>query len=131
MDGEIAAIEQSQGGGCTRSVSFVMPSAGDAILRPDYARLLTAIHEPCGIARNFAPMTPTALTALEGEAALAPTSAIKPRATHMTPLVPWLLAAALVLAFLELLVRKFSGSGAAGDEIRETTARTPSGRAAA
>jgi hypothetical protein len=113
VDGTPAALEVMKGDQCTRSLAVPMPTEGDAILRPDFARFLNNLEQPCGTAHDFAPIPAAFMTAFEGPAKLAPTSAIKPPITKMTPLVPWLLAAALLLALIELLVRYRSEVGAA------------------
>jgi hypothetical protein len=105
-DGEPAAVERSIGMDCVRSVAIPMPTVGDAILRPEFVRFTDALAAPCQSAHDFSPLPPEFMTALEGGARLAPSGAVKPRATRMTPLVPWLLASALLLALLELLVRR-------------------------
>lgn len=105
-DGEPAALERVVGVDCIRSLAVPMPTAGDAILRPEFVRFSDALAAPCGSAHDFSPLPPEFMTALEGGARLASSGAVKPRATRMTPLVPWLLAGALLLALLELLVRR-------------------------
>lgn len=124
VDGEPAAVETVDGGQCARSVGFALPSGGDAILRPDYARLVDALHAPCGGMQHLRPMPPEALSALEGPATLAPASAVKSRVTRMTPLVPWLLGGALLLVLFELAVRRWSGSGTERQQIEAATPRS-------
>jgi hypothetical protein len=109
-DGEPAAVETMVNGGCIRSLAVSMPTVGDAILRPEFVRFTEALFASCGALHDFSPLPVALMTALEGGARLAPASSVKPRATRMTPLVPWLLAGALVLALLELLVRRGSSS---------------------
>lgn len=111
-DGTPAAFEKTTDGQCVRSVAFSLPSAGDASLRPDFVRFLSDLNGPCGVTHDVAPLPADFMTSFEGPPALASASAIKPRVTHMTPLVPWLLGAALVLALIELLVRRISGGNA-------------------
>jgi hypothetical protein len=116
-DGEPAAVERLTGADCVRSLAIPMPLEGDAILRPEFVRFIDAITAPCGAGYDFAPLPAEFMTALEGGARLAPSAAIKPRATRMTPLVPWLLAAALLLALLELLVRRRGARSPVADGI--------------
>jgi hypothetical protein len=106
MDGEPAVIERSVDGGCIRSVSIAFPILGDAILRPEFVRFREMLSGSCGGSRDMAPLPAEFVSALEGRAGLAPVSAIEPRVTRMTPPVPWLLAAALAMALLELVVRR-------------------------
>lgn len=105
VDGEPAIVERVSAGTCVRSVSFSLPAIGDAILRPDFVRFRDALNQPCG-GLAPAPVSADFFQALQGPANLAPASAIEPRVTRMTPLVPWLLAAALVVALVELIVRR-------------------------
>lgn len=105
-DGEPAAVERVVGEDCIRSLAVPMPTAGDAILRPEFVRFTDALAAPCGSAHDFSPLSSELMTALEGRPGLAPAGAVKPRATRMTPLVPWLLGGAFLLALLELLVRR-------------------------
>jgi hypothetical protein len=105
-DGEPAAVERAAGTACVRSVAVAMPTAGDAILRPEFVRFAEALAAPCGAFHDYSPLSTELMTSLAGGSRLAPASAVTPRAARTTPLVPWLLAAALVLALLELLVRR-------------------------
>lgn len=118
-DGEPAAVERMTGAGCVRSLAVSIPTAGDAILRPEFVRLADALTEPCGEVRNLGPLPAVFMAALEGESHLAPSSSVKPRATRMTPLVPWLLVAASVLALLELLVRRRADGTVASADIEQ------------
>lgn len=112
-DGDPAGVEQFTANGCVRSLGFSMPTGGDVALRPDFIRFSAALHAPCGAAHDLTPLPPEFVTALEGPARLAPVSAVKPPLTRLNPWIPWLLLAALVLALLELLVRRRSGNMAA------------------
>jgi hypothetical protein len=116
VDGEPAAVENVTGESCVRSIAIAIPSVGDAILRPSFVRFLSSLSEPCGVTRNLTPLPPEFLTAFEGSKQLAPVSVVKPPMTRITPFVLWLLSAAVVLALLELLVRRSGG-------IRQLTAR--------
>jgi hypothetical protein len=107
IDGEPAIVEQAAPFGCVRSISVPIPTAGDAVLRPSFARFFESIASPCAPLQNFTPMSPASIAVLAGPSHLAPARELAPEATQMTPLVPWLLAAALALALLELLVRKY------------------------
>jgi len=122
-DGEPAAFERINGNDCVRSIAFSLPNAGDAILRPDFVRFVDGLSAPCGVTRDILPLPEAFVSAFSGPAALAPVSSIKPRETRMTPLVPWLLGGALLLALLELLVRRMSGDAAASREAELTASR--------
>lgn len=107
-DGEPAAIERRVGVDCIRSLGISMPTEGDAVLRPEFVRFTEALARPCGPSHHFAPLPAKLMSVIEGGRALTPTSALAPRSTNMTPLVPWLLAGALLIALLELYVRRRS-----------------------
>lgn len=108
VDGEPAVTETTSSSGCVRSVSVPIPTAGDAILRPSFAKFLESLHAPCAALENVALASDADAKTIEGPAHLAPTSALRPQAARMTPLVPWLLGAALLLALVELLLRRES-----------------------
>ena len=105
VDGEPAIIERESSSGCTRSAAVTLPTRGDAILRTSFARLLRDASAPC-YQDDRSPPTNETLAALSGAGNLAPTTRIAPEAARTTPLVPWLLGAALLLALLELPVRR-------------------------
>ena len=105
IDGEPAIVEKATPDGCVRSISVPLPAKGDAVLRPSFARFLDDVSAPCRRA-DVSPLTPDAVAALGGESHLAPAAAFAPESARMTPLGPWLLVAALVLALLELFVRR-------------------------
>ena len=130
VDGEPAAVERVSGGECVRSIAIVAPTGGDVVLRPDYARLMSTLRGPCGATHNLMPMSPEALTAFQGPDKLAAVNGIKPRVTKVTPIVPWLLAGALLFALLELLVRRISGSAAENEDAVAPAQRTTPRQAA-
>ena len=105
IDGEPAIVERATASGCVRSVAFSLPARGDAILRPAFTRFVRDLSAPCQSA-DRTPPSPVVLEQLAGSGGLAPTSRIAPESARMTPLVPWLLAAALLLALIELLLRR-------------------------
>jgi hypothetical protein len=109
IDGEPAIIEHIVKGECVRSISFSMPSVGDAVLRPSFLRFRDGLSAQCGIVHDVTPLPPEFITTLQGPAHLASVASVKPRMTKITPMVLWLLAAALFLALLELLVRRSGG----------------------
>ncbi len=112
VDGEPAAFETITEAGCVRSLAIPMPTAGDAILRPDFVRFKNALNEPCGIAHDFAPIPAEFMSTFAGPEKLASVGDIQPVIKKMTPWVPWLLAAALLLAIIELLMRHRIEAGA-------------------
>jgi hypothetical protein len=122
-DGEPAAVERTIGADCIRSLGISMPTTGDVVLRPEFEGFLAALETPCNAAHDFTPLAPAFMAAMQGPDQLAPASALQPRATHMTPLVPWLLAGALVLALLELVVRRRRADSPVVEEL--SIANTP------
>jgi hypothetical protein len=105
VDGQPAATERRVGNGCIRDVAIPIPARGDLVLRPDLIRLLIALAEPCG-ARHGAAAATADIAALVGTGGLATSRALGMPALRITPLVPWLLGAGLLLALGELLLRR-------------------------
>ena len=108
VDGEPAAVERRAGQGCIRDIAVAAPIRGDVMLRPTFARFLAALVAPCQAAGGGPGLGASELAALAGRGPLAATRTIPAPDAVATPLVPWLLAVALVLALLELLVRRGS-----------------------
>ena len=108
VDGEPAAVERRVGQGCIRDVAVGAPTRGDVMLRPTFARFLATLAAPCQPAGGGLGIGAVDLKALTGSGPLAATRLIPAPDTVATPLVPWLLVAALALALLELLVRRGS-----------------------
>jgi hypothetical protein len=106
VDGEPAILEQRHVTGCVRSISIPIPIVGDAILRPSFARLFASLAKPCARSQSYGRISDETLKSLEGPSHLAATASIRPPTMRMTPLVPWLLGAALLFALVELLVRR-------------------------
>ncbi|MCR4339469.1 MAG: BatA domain-containing protein [Gemmatimonadaceae bacterium] len=108
VDGEPAAVERAVGAGCVRDVAIPVPTRGDLVLRPSLGLLLRALGAPCESTTGSSAMAPADMLSLSGTGPLAASDAIEPPDTVTTPLVPWLLGAALFLALLEPLVRRGS-----------------------
>jgi hypothetical protein len=106
VDGEPAAIERSVGEGCIRDVAIPVPTRGDLVLRPAFARFLRALAAPCEGISGGPALDDARMRALAGEGTLAVRDAIPAPQVIATPLVPWLVGAALLLALLEILVRR-------------------------
>ncbi len=111
LDGEPAMVERIANGVCTRSVGFSLPTEGDAILRPEFVRFVTALAGPCGPQGSLDPLSSETRSTIAGTDGPVASSAIRPRRVAVTPLVPWLLAGALALLLLELAARRIFGSG--------------------
>jgi hypothetical protein len=106
VDGQPAAIER----GCERAIAVVPPS--DIALRPAYRRFSTAMHGPCG---STGPLSPDSskLSTVRGQGpSRVPARAVAAAIDTPAPLVPWLLAAALVLVIAEMVVRRRTTAGA-------------------
>ncbi|MYI06727.1 MAG: hypothetical protein F4059_05270, partial [Gemmatimonadetes bacterium] len=67
MDGEPAAFERATADGCVRSVSFTLPTEGDAILRPDFQRFLAELEGPCGDPRDMTPLSGDFMATFAGD----------------------------------------------------------------
>ena len=106
VDGEPAAIERIAGAGCIRDVAIPIPSAGDVILRPAFAHLLRELTTPCAAMAGSPRLDDAQLRALAGAGGRVASARIAPPDLVATPLVVWLLAAALVFALLELVIRR-------------------------
>lgn len=105
-DGAAAAIETPRGTGCLRTVTIPVSARGDYPIRPDVVRLFRSLTAPCAGHGPVTPLGNAELAALNGTGALASRAALHPPEDPETPIVPWLLAAALVLILLELFVRR-------------------------
>jgi len=106
VDGEPAATEHAAGAGCIRDIAIAVPQRGDLVLRPAFARLLGALTAPCGEAGRREARASPDLGGFAGAGPLASRASIAAPATIVPPLVPWLLAGALLLAVAELFVRR-------------------------
>lgn len=113
VDGQPAAAEHPTGRGCVRDVAIALPKRGDLALRESTLRLVRALTEPCGGARDLAVLPEPALARLRGDTALLAARALPP-APHLERhdgLVTWLLAAAALLVLAEPLARRAGRTG--------------------
>lgn len=101
VDGEPAAVERVLGRGCVRDLGMTVPSRGDVMLRPEFADLLRRLAGPCGGGGSITPLADSVRIMLAGAGALAAGSRVARPEDLTTPLVPWLLAAALALLLVE------------------------------
>jgi len=106
IDGEPAALERTVGSGCIREVAVSVPDRGDVVLRPSFARFAQALTAPCTALMTGPPASEETRAAIGGDGPLAHRDIILPPDDIATPLVPWLLATALLLALLELRMRR-------------------------
>ncbi|CAN5911872.1 hypothetical protein BH11GEM1_BH11GEM1_13170 [soil metagenome] len=105
-DGTRAAEERVVGKGCMREVGIRLPAAGDIALHPPFQRIARALLAPCGVEATDVVADSGAMARLGGEGSnAAPASALRSGDDRPSPLARWLLAAALLCAIAELLVR--------------------------
>ncbi|MFL5497315.1 MAG: BatA domain-containing protein [Gemmatimonadaceae bacterium] len=105
-DGQAAAIEKSNGGGCTRSVAIPVTEVGDFAIRPDFIDLVATLSGPCISTKALIPAEPARVARLEGKGGLAPRQAFAPVTDTHSALAPWLFAVAIAAAIGELFVRR-------------------------
>lgn len=105
-DGAPAAVESAIGRGCIRTVGIALPGAGDLALHPPFQRIARSLLAPCGVAPRDHPADSSLVKMLAGNSpSAAAGAALRVTETRPSPLAPWLLAFALLLAFAELGVR--------------------------
>jgi hypothetical protein len=105
-DGTVAASEAKLGKGCVRDVGVTLPAAGDIALHPPFQRIVRTLLTPCGliVAERAADSTTIAwLTGSSTSAARA--ESLRGSSEQPSPLAPWLLGLAILLALAELAVR--------------------------
>ena len=105
IDGEPAAIERTDGLGCSRSVAIPVATAGDLAIRPEFVELVAALTAPCDAGRAFNPLPPVAMASLAGSGGNAPRNAFRAPSDTRSPVAPWLYLLALFTAIAELFVR--------------------------
>jgi hypothetical protein len=106
VDGEPAAIERSDGVGCTRSVAIPVTPVGDLVIRYEFVGLVATLGGPCAWRRALVPADPAVVARLEGKGRFAPREAFQPLTDTHSDLAPWLFALALAAAIAELFVRR-------------------------
>ena len=107
MDGAPAAIEWPLADGCGRSTVVPRDTVGDLVVRPEFARLTTALGAPCAAeAMSAGSLAPPQLAMLAGGPEAAAAGELSAREGRRSPLAPWLLALAALLAGAEWLVRR-------------------------
>ena len=107
VDGSPAAIERVFGAGCIRTVALDVPTTGDLVLQPRFARLVAALTGPCGETEPSVAASRAQLAALAGTGrGRAAGGAFPAPEAQRVPLAPWLLAAALALAAGEMVMRR-------------------------
>lgn len=104
-DGAPAAREAPLGEGCIRTVAVGLPTAGDLPLRRAFQRAVRGLLAPCGPSRAYQATDSATLERLARRGPMARGGALASGEDQPTPLMPWLLAVALVAALVELVVR--------------------------
>lgn len=104
IDGEPAAIERDSASTCTRSVAIPIDSTGDMLLRPSFVRFRAALSEPCWHGASAPDPEAAAMLAATGH--LASTAQFPPSLDVGSPLARWLAVIALVLAIVEMILRR-------------------------
>lgn len=105
VDGDAAAIERDRGSTCRKSVLIPLDSTGDMLLRPSFVKLRAFLSRPC----QFAISTPDAALASiisGGSGKLASTSDFPAATDSASPIGRWLIAIAIVLALVEMVLRR-------------------------
>ncbi len=125
VDGAPAALERSLGSGCIRTVTIGISGRGDFAVRPDVVRLFRALSGPCAGAGPVQLLGAGDRAILAGSGRLASRGDLRPPEAPETPLIPWLLAAALLLALLELWVRRRRPVADGNSETAASLGRTP------
>ncbi|HVF38679.1 MAG TPA: BatA domain-containing protein [Gemmatimonadaceae bacterium] len=128
MNGEPVAIEKQIGDGCHRSIAIPVTGVGDLVIRSDFQRIATALLGPCIQHRPSVAAARPALAALAGPGGLVARDSFRAREDVRSPLAPWLMGAAIVLALLELLVRRKLTATSEGPLSRQPTGPILSGR---
>lgn len=109
VDGQPAALERTTTQGCARSILIPIDTVGDLRLRPEFVRMRAALSGACGGASAGVGLATPMLGYLAGTGRLAPAALFDAPLDVDSQLAPWLMAAALALALLELLVRRHPG----------------------
>jgi hypothetical protein len=123
VDGAPAAVERAVGSGCIRDIAIAVPTRGDLVLRPAFGRLVRALVAPCEAVAGGLAADSASVATLSGAGRLASRDAVRPPDNVATPLVPWLLAAAIIFVLLELLVRR--GSAPMWSDVSDDAERKP------
>ncbi|MEO8335270.1 MAG: BatA domain-containing protein [bacterium] len=105
-DGTAAASETQLEKGCLRDVGVALPMAGDLALHPPFQRIVRALLTPCGFRVAETGADTATMTWLAGATTnAARADVLRGDNVRSSPLTPWLLGLALLLALTELAVR--------------------------
>ncbi len=116
VDGTPAAVDDTIGAGCIRTVTIPVTARGDLVLQPRFARLVEALLAPCRDTPDFTPIDEAQVASLTGQPHGYPVAAadIVPTRTTSSPLAKWFLALAVLFALGEWLVRRRVRRGPGG-----------------
>lgn len=105
-DGEPAAIEIPSDDGCVRSVAIPIASAGDLVIRPDFASLVSELSRDCVRQTSLIPAEPVRIALLRGVGGFAAGESFEAPGDVHSDIAPWLLALAIAAMLVELTVRR-------------------------
>ena len=103
-DGEPAAIERASAQTCTRSIAIPIDTTGDMLLRPSFARFREKLLASCGT--FVSPPDAAAARMLAGAGRLASAAQFPAPMDIDSPIARWLAAIALILAIVEMALRR-------------------------
>lgn len=106
-NGDPAGRESSHQQGCIRTIGFDVTDAGDFVLTPSFQRLLSALLEPCGGSPSLDMAADSVLAALAAPPAKPPTAVASDEVRMPNRLAAGILALAVLLALIELRVRRW------------------------
>ncbi|MDB4881246.1 MAG: hypothetical protein JWL95_12 [Gemmatimonadetes bacterium] len=105
-DGSVAATEATVGKGCIRDIGVTIPVAGDIALHPPFQHIVRTLLTPCGLVVAERAADSTTIAWLTGSSRSAAHAALlRGKNEQPSPLAPWLLGLAILLALAELAVR--------------------------
>lgn len=113
LNGDPAAREMPHAAGCIRTIGFDIPDKGDFALTPSFQRLLAALLGPCGGFRQSGVAADSVLAALAAPPANAPAAVAPGDIGTPDRLAAIIMAAAVLLALIELRVRRKRRAGVA------------------
>ncbi len=110
MNGAAAAHETAHAGGCVRTIGLDVPDAGDFVLTPSFQRLLSALAAPCGGLQAVGILPDSVIGSIAMPPAATSTATTPDESRESGRLAAGLMALAILLALLELLLRRRLGS---------------------
>ncbi|MBA3672132.1 MAG: hypothetical protein H0W68_08950 [Gemmatimonadaceae bacterium] len=105
-DGTPAARERAIGRGCAREVGVRVPRAGELPLRQSFQRMVRLLAGPCEGSARPARASDSVVARIADAARPRAVQRDRSRGGVPSPIVPWLLGAALGCALLELGIRR-------------------------